>query len=313
MNKIRALLFLSAALLSCTSHNSTIQCVETDQGFLFTENGSNVAFYQRAPKSYNGAYTRNNYVHPLWSLAGDTLTEDYPPDHAHHRGIFWAWHQICVGDKRLGDAWECRDFVWDVADATIEDAENGAKTLSVLVFWKSPDFVNQGGEMIPAVKESTRITIYPQNEHSRSIDVEIQLLAMQDHVEIGGSEDEKGYGGFSLRIKCPDDLTFISSTGDVQPQNEALVAGPWINMLGTYDGENRSGVAVLCHPANPEPINRWILRQARSMQNPVYPGREKVPVLKENPTILRYRVIVHNGDADVGDLYSEYTKISKRF
>lgn len=310
MIKIMALLTFFSALLSCTFHDTAIQCVETDQGFLFTEDGRNVAFYQRAAKSFDGAYTRNNYLHPLWTTAGDTLTEDYPPDHAHHRGLFWAWHQTYVDDVRLGDAWECRDFVWDVADAVVEEAGHGAKTLAVTVFWKSPDFVDQNGEMIPAVKENTRITVCPKKVHLRSIDFEIQFLAMRDHVEIGGSEDEKGYGGFSLRIKCPDDLIFSSSTGQVQPQNEAVVAGAWMNMLGMFDGKNRSGIAVLCHPANPQPINKWIVRQARSMQNPVYPGRNKVAVLQGVPTILRYRVITHAGNADVEELYSEYAELS---
>ncbi len=298
-----ALLFL--AILSCTPNTPKITFSETDQGFLFTENGEYVLFYQKAPKSFDGKYTRNNYVHPLWTLDGDTLTEDYPPDHAHHRGIFWTWHQTWVGDTRLGDAWECRNFVWDVTDVQVTDAAHGAKALTATVLWKSPDFVNENGEMIPAVQERTTITIYPKAKTYRMIDFDINLLALQDDVRIGGSEDVKGYGGFSPRFKCPKDLTFWSSTGQVQPQNEAVIAGPWMNFLGTFDSE-KSGVAVLVHPDNPPPINDWILRQTRSMQNPVYPGSQAVPVSKSDPTVLKYRVIVHDGDAAIEEFYSNY-------
>ena len=33
---------------------------------------------------------------------GQVLTEDFPADHLHHRGIFWAWHQVYVGEKAMG-------------------------------------------------------------------------------------------------------------------------------------------------------------------------------------------------------------------
>lgn len=293
-------------VIACAAQKEDIVATTSDQGVLFTKNGDNVLFYQRAPKSFDGAYTRNNYVHPLWTLDGDTLTEDYPPDHAHHRGIFWTWHQIYVGDAQLGDAWLCEDFVWDVTDVLVSDAKDGAKFLAATVLWKSPNFVNANGEMIPAVQENTSITVYPKAESYRAIDFDIRLLALQENVRIGGSDDVKGYGGFSPRIKCPDDLIFLSSTGQVQPQNTAVQAGAWMNMLGTFDGEERTGFAVLCHPDNPPPINMWILRQSGSMQNPVYPGREPVPVSSTAPTILQYRVIVHNGNTDIAELYAKY-------
>lgn len=304
MRFMLSILILSL-LVQCSNIKNKIEFKETDQGVLFTENGDNVLFYQKAPKSFDGQYTRNNYVHPLWTLDGDTLTEDYPPDHAHHRGIFWTWHQTWVGDTRLGDAWECRNFIWDVTDVKMADAEDGAKSLAATVLWKSPDFVDDNNEMIPAVQENTTITIHPKAENMRIIDFDINLLALQDDVKIGGSEDVKGYGGFSPRFKCPRDLTFFSSTGQVQPQNEAVIAGPWMNFLGTF-GTVKSGVAVLVHPDNPQPINDWILRQTRSMQNPVYPGSEAVPVSTTQPTVLKYRVILHDGTASIDDLYREY-------
>ena len=300
-------LLLSMLILSCTAQNSQIEVIENDQGYLFTQDGENILFYQKAPKSFDGQYTRNNYIHPLWTLDGDTLTEDYPVDHAHHRGIFWTWHQIYVGDTRLGDAWECRDFVWDITDVVIGAAGN-AKTLTATVLWKSPDFVDENGAMISAIKENSTITVYPKDENYRAVDFEISLLALQDDVKIGGSEDVKGYGGFSPRIKCPDDLTFLSSNGEVKAQNTAVEAGPWMNFMGTFTSDKKSGFAVLVHPENPQPINQWILREKRSMQNPVYPGREAVAVSTSKATVLKYRVIVHNGEADIATLYSEYER-----
>ena len=310
---MRWILVFPLLCVSC-SVQSNVDFVVNDEGVLFTEDGRNILFYQKAPKSFDGQYTRNDYVHPLWSMDGDTLTEDYPPDHAHHRGIFWTWHQIYVGDTRLGDAWECRDFVWDVADVQVHDAENGGKTLTAEVLYKSPKYVDADGEMIAAVQEQTRITVRPAAEDYRAIDFEIALRALQPDVTIGGSEDRKGYGGFSARIKMPEDLRFVSRTGDVQPKTTAVDAGPWMDMVASFDGERLSGIAILQHPTNPQPLNKWILRQKGSMQNPVFPGRERVPLSQAKPIVLKYRLIVHRGGegaVNVQALFKDYIKSVK--
>lgn len=41
---------------------------------------------------------RSTYVHPLYGLDGEVLTDDFPADHTHHRGLFWAWPHVRVGE-----------------------------------------------------------------------------------------------------------------------------------------------------------------------------------------------------------------------
>ena len=80
-------------------------------------------------------------------------------------------------------------------------------------------------------------------------------------------------------------------------------AGPWLDFSGHFqkDGEV-SGLAILCHRSLPGYPQRWILRRAQSMQNAVYPGREPVLLSREEPLVLRYRLILHRGDAQQIDL-----------
>ena len=52
------------------SHRHPIEIQETEQGFLVTDKGANVFFYQRTPKSIDAKFTRANYVHPLYGLEG---------------------------------------------------------------------------------------------------------------------------------------------------------------------------------------------------------------------------------------------------
>ena len=55
-----------------------------------------------------------------------------------------------------------------------------------------------------------------------------------------------------------------------------------------------------------------ILRSSRSMQNPMYPGREAVAIPRDKPLVLRYRLAVHRGDtahADIEALQREYEAV----
>jgi hypothetical protein len=275
------------------AEESPFRIQESDEGVLISEGDRKVLFYQRTPKSLDGRYRRANYVHPLYGLDGEVLTEDFPEDHRHHRGIFWAWHQVWVGRTRMGDGWATRDFDWDVQSVRPVASDAGSAGLEARVLWKSPALKGPTGDLVPFVEERAFIRAHRRSDALRLIDFEIRLRALQPDVRIGGSEDEKGYGGFSVRIKLPDDLEFSGTDGPVQPQITAVDAGPWLNM-----SSRGRGLAILTHPANPQFPQPWILRPARSMQNPAWPGRHPVPLSEDEPLVLRYRLALHRGQLD---------------
>jgi len=315
-NKLLMIAILAAFMLTlgCGSTENQalhpVEIFESDEGFIVTEAGKKVMSYQRRHKSLNGKYTRANYIHPLYGLDGEILTEDFPADHPHHRGIFWAWHQVWLGDKKLGDSWAAQDFFWDVYDAKILDVDSKSRALQVHVLWKSPLWTDANGKKKPFIKETTTIRIHRAKNDIRKIDFDINLLALEDAIRLGGSEDAKGYGGFTTRIPLPDGLSFTGSDGPVEPKNLSVEAGPWLDFTGNFgrDG-NISGLTILCHNSSPGYPQRWILRRKGSAQNPVYPGRLPVPLSRNKPVILRYRLIIHRGKlsrADLDKLQDEY-------
>jgi hypothetical protein len=181
--------------------------------------------------------------------------------------------------------------------------------LTADVRWKSPAFQNA----IPFIEEHTSVVVYRQEPDIRKMDFEISLRALVPDVEIGGSEDAKGYGGFCARIKLPESMVFTAVDGAVTPMEEQVRAGAWMDFSARYDStqQRESGLAILCHSSTPNYPAPWILRQAGSMQNIVYPGATPVRLSMEEPTILRYRLIIHNGnakDADIESLQSQYEK-----
>jgi hypothetical protein len=164
------------------------------------------------------------------------------------------------------------------------------------VFWKSPLWRNEQGAEKPFVKEISDITIHKAKENYRVIDFRIEIQALEAGFQIGGSTDAKGYSGFSWRIHLPDELTFTGNRGEVQPQNLALDAGPWMNISGNLDGQGGGeGVLVIDHPDNPGHPQPWILRSKNSMQNAAFPGREKIAIEPDEPLVLRYRMVVYDG------------------
>ncbi len=289
-----------------------ITVTETEQGFLFNEGDAKVMFYQRAPKSHEGKYERANYIHPLYDLDGNVLTEDFPQDHLHHRGIFWAWHQVWVGEHRIGDPWVAKDFSWDVVHAEIEHADSQSADLKVRVLWKSPLWTDEQGQQKPLVEETTVIRVHSASDDSRKIDFQISLQALEKGLRIGGSEDDKGYGGFSARVRLPENVRFTGKAGEVTPQRKSVDCGAWLDISARFgQTADVSGMTILCHPTVPGFPQPWILRQSRSMQNPVYPGREAIPLSLEKPLVLRYRLVLHRHKArpsTIEQWQAEYAK-----
>ncbi len=294
-------------LSSCQTQetNSVFTFNDDGQGIELQENGQAVFFYQKMPKSSTGEYICNNYIHPLYNLQGDTLTDEFPADHPYHRGIFWAWHQVYVNGKTVGDQWIMKDIENEVVDVETK-TKNSTGQLKLNVLWKSPLFEN--GKAF--LNEKTTITVYPQQNDIRKIDFTIALKALVPGVKIGGSNDEKGYGGFCARLKCPTDLTFTSANRVVVPTNLQIKAGSWMDFSASFGRKNeKNGVSILCHPKTPNYPAPWIIRARRSMQNIVFPGQKPMEVPTDKPIYLHYRLVIHNGDAnsiDLSKLQSEY-------
>lgn len=275
--------------------NAQVTMQKEEGGLLFMENGEKVLFYQSEPKSYEGEYERCNYIHPLWGPDGAVLTEDFPIDHLHHRGVFWAWHQVWINGKRIGDPWEIKDFQQKVTNIELWTQKNGSTLLKTKVNWLSEQW-KKNGQKVPYLEEITIIIIHPKTKNFRRIDFEISLSALVKNLSVGGSEDKKGYSGFSVRMILPDDVAFTGPEGDVKAENTAVQSPGYINVSGNM-GKNgkKAGIVIVDHPSNPGYPQPWILRNKNSMQNAVFPGNGTVPVLSSVPLVLKYSMVVYSG------------------
>jgi len=232
----------------------------------------------------------------------------------HQRGIFWSWHQLLIGDKSVGDGWILEDFSYDVQDVGVLKGDPRSSALKLKVLWKSPLWLDAAGKQKPFVEEITTIRVHEVAGDIRQIDFEINLTALEEDVYIGGSSNLTGYGGFSARIKLPDDLVFSGTNGNVEPEEHSVKVGPWMDFTAKYQGDGPvSGLAILSHRSIPGHPNPWVLRRKESMQNAAYPGQHAVQLPYNEPLVLRYRLIVHRGQLSIESidaLQDQYHKTS---
>ncbi len=306
---------LAAGAFAVASLGQTagMRIAKDGQGYWFSEGDTRVLFYQAERKALpDGQAARSNYFHPLHDLDGNVLTEDFPKDHIHHRGIFSAWHQVRINGATVQDQWVNQDSFWTVQDAELSSEAQSA-SLTLRIAWESPLFTDARGRRQPFVEERSVTRVHRAEETIRKIDFHQQLTALVDGVEIGGSDDAKGYGGFSYRVVMPPDIRFTGAHGVVTPLENAVSPSPWMDLTATYGASGKSGLTVLTHPSTTGFPQPWILRARSSMQNAVFPGRRPVAVPRDRPVLLRYRMVLHRGElppAEIERLQAEYARES---
>ncbi|HSI76652.1 MAG TPA: DUF6807 family protein [Lunatimonas sp.] len=268
------------------SQAQNLSWTSTDQGYQLTEAGAPRLFYQSATKSQDGKYPRANYIHPLYDVNGEIISEDFPADHLHHRGIFWTWHQLYVEGKRVADPWISEGISWKVTQVNPTVINEEQAQLKATVQW----IVDE-----KAVVEEYIILHYERMDPELyRLTVDVTLKPLVDNVQLGGSEDPKGYGGFSPRIKLSEKVGFFDSNGQVLPQELPVAGGPWMNI--TQHGPEDPGVVILGEPDKLPSYQGWILRSKNSMQNMAFPGKTPI-TLPENTPYLSFRnqLLVHQG------------------
>jgi hypothetical protein len=250
-----------------------VDAVFADDGVTLTDGGTSVLFYRTAPADPREP-GRLNYVHPLYAPDGTVLTEDRPADHLHQRGVFWSWHQVIVDGKAVADGWFMKGLAFHVREKRFKGDAGGGGTLVVNADW----IVNSGPEVAYVARETTKVRVHRLKNGARRIDFDTAITARADSLALGGSDDAKGYGGFSVRLVRPDRLAFGSNGKAVVPAVGPVEAGKAMGFAWTPDARGSSAdvpawtVGLACR-ANGAPLTRWILRRELSMQNCVFPGR----------------------------------------
>jgi hypothetical protein len=225
---------------------------------------------------------RSGYLHPVYAPDGTVVTDDFPRDHYHHRGIFWAW-PIVRAEGRKYDPWLVEEgFQARFVRWLAREARAGAARLAVENGWFA-------GER-RLVRETVEITVQPARDMRRALDFRIALEAVGGPVELEGEPtQEKGYGGFSVRF-APRQDTVVTTDQGVEARDSDMVPHPWAQLEGTFGGR-RAGLRIDIDPANRGFPNGWCLRNYGFL-GVNFPGRTTFTLRPGAPLTLNYRVTV---------------------
>ena len=142
------------------------------------------------PPGIDPSFLRGDYIHPLYGPDGEVLTDDYPKDHEHHRGVWWTW-PVTRWKNEVRDIWWVKG-VWSRPVAVRRSiAGNVLCEMDVENVWKWSD-------TDPIVREEVLLRAFAAGAAGRFVDVEVRLTGLADGVAIGG-RPHGGYGGFALR------------------------------------------------------------------------------------------------------------------
>ena len=244
------------------------------------------------------AFKRGGYLHPILTPSGKQVTDDFPTNHIHHHGVWWAWtHTKFQG--RTPDYWNMGDGKGRVEFDGLDTSWSGPVHGGFRSSLRQVDLL--AAPSVTALKETWEVRAYPQPSGVQTywvFDVTVEdRCATGDALEL----PEYRYGGIGLRGNWAwngkDKVNFLTSDGETDRIKGNATRGRWCDMWGDIDGA-KAGIAILGHPSNfsaPQPMR---LHPTEPFFN-FAPQQAGDMVIKPGETFTaRYRFVVHDGPPD---------------
>ena len=239
-------------------------------------------------------FRRGGYIGSVLTPAGVLVTDDFPPNHLHHHGVWTAWTKTSF-EGRQPDFWNMGDGKGRVEAGGLESfrAENGEVQFTA---WHSFVDMTATPEKV-ALQETWKVTVSaPENRYVIDL-TSTQTCATAEPLKL----PKYHYGGIGFRGHRTWDgapnCRFLTSNGETDrlKVNESKARWCWIG--GSVEGKT-GGIAVLGHPENyraPQPLRAhptepflcFAPQQGGDME--IAPGK---------PYVSRYRLIVFDGEPD---------------
>ncbi len=254
---------------------------------------------------------------PVIGPTGKEMTRGYPmrpvtpdekADHPHHRSL-WFTH----GSVNGVDFWSEGKDHGDIVHREFVKVEAGPQAVIVTRNdWKGPD-----GKR---VCEDERTFTFGANDSARWIDADLVVKAPDGDVTFGDTKE----GAFGVRVAGTMDVTAKKGGKIVNNQGQTDDAAwgkpaAWVDYHGPVDGQTL-GIAILNHPTSFRYPNHWHVRTyGLFTANPFglhdFPDGKDLngahTIKKGETMVLRYRVLLHQGDEKQGRVAESFAEYSK--
>ena len=283
-----------------SQNENTLTLFEDQRPVLSYNYGSIIG--KHVPKS-EPRRKRAAYVHPIWGLNGEVLTGDFPKDHYHHHGLFWAWPHVSINGIHY-NLWEGFGIKHKFVRWLGRESGPVAATIGIENGW----FVESKKVMI----ERVWMRVFKSDKESRNLDVHITWIPVGNDITLLGAEN-KSYGGLALRFNAAQkERPVITVPTGVADKDLYVTRLPWAdftahfekggprdktatdNSLVDSDNTSQSGLAVFVHPQHPAYPPTWLTRHYGVLCIG-WPGVESRTFPVGKPFSLSYRLRIHDG------------------
>jgi hypothetical protein len=243
--------------------------------------------------------TQGCFVHPLWGLDGEVLTDSFPRDHYHHHGIFWTWPHVLI-DGQEHDLWASTKG--DVHQRFVAWLAKETGPVCAVLGVENGWYVSDRKVMI----ERVWLRAYRRQDDQRVLDVELTFIPVDKPIALRGAEG-KSYGGLTVRFK-PGSRQETQITVPAGPAKDDLPDTPlaWADFTSRFDkAADRSGAAVFVPTSHPDYPPTWLTRY----YGPLcvgWPGVHDREFPPNVPIRMHYRVWIHEKPVDLKRLEAAY-------
>jgi hypothetical protein len=258
------------------------------------------------PEGYDASLRRGGYISHVWTPAGALVSDDYPPNHKHHHGVWSPWTKT-VFEGRTPDFWNMGDKTGTVETVSFGDAWSGPVAGGFRARHRMLDLTAPGGPRA-AIDEQWDVTAYGTPMGQRDAHV-FDLVITQTCASDSPLELPKyHYGGLGFRGSRQwdgvDNCRFLTSEGKTRADGNETRA-KWCHVGGLVDGKP-AGVAILCHPDNfrfPQPVRLhpaepfFCFAPSQLGDWTIEPGK---------PYVAKYRFIVSDGEPDAREIERQW-------
>lgn len=241
----------------------------------------------RAPGKVGREFDRAGYIHPLLTPSGRVVTNDFPPNHRHHHGVWFPWTSSEFEGRKV-DFWNSGKKQGRIEHVAVDAVFSGPVYGGFRVRHRFVDL--SSGKT--ALRETWDVRVWACPDRTVFDLVSTQTCATDAPLVIR----EYRYGGMGFRGSGQwegEDVEFLTSEGRTRKDGHATTAD-WCTMYGNVDGKPCS-VGFLGHPSNfrapqnmrihpGEPFFNWAPSQAGDFS--IEPG---------TPYVSRYRFIAVDG------------------
>ncbi len=240
------------------------------------------------------AYRRGGYIASIHTPGGRLVTDDFPPNHVHHHGVWSPWTKTEF-EGRKPDFWNMGEGTGRVEFVAVDDVWQKDGRAGFKVRHRFIDMTAKLEKV--ALLETWEVDVASAADHF-VIDLTItQTCAGESPLKL----PEYHYGGLGFRgnraWNGAANCRFLTASGLNDRTKVNTAREPWCWVGGKVDGET-CGVTFLCHPSNfraPQPIRAhpeepffcYAPQQGGAME--IVPGKAY---------IARYRMIVADGEPD---------------